>query len=269
MSHQTELAEDVRLSAHNWITDRQSTCAFTSLSRNAEVTFSFETCRPNIRDVNDAIQTLVHESTHHFGIAEEVFADQVGVAIENLGTNCSCQPVPSEDPFDPNSCPGRTLTESELMQMIPLPQSTMRMLGRFKTSIRQRTCYGQNLCSAWGPGDDLLMVYDNPGWKIAPHSGYLLVELVSNRPQLSSRTDEVNAFHQWESHSSILEQTSLSGQAYVMLNETELIRPALLSGWITNTCARQSASVSRSTYDGRGNNVTLEAEMVMLSKFSN
>lgn len=278
MEHQAALATDIQLSPHIWITDHQSTCAYTQTSSQAPITLSFETCRPNIEDVNDAIQMLAHESVHHFNVIDENFADQVGTAIQRLGINARCEPEPSEDPFDPNSCPGRRLTESELKAMIPLPERNSVELGKFTATIRQRTCYGMDFCSSWRGDDRALTTHSesNP-FVVLGLEGSVELQYAKNRPQVALREGTAMVSPDWGLTSTIQENDVLQAREahahsglflnYVPIDPLLISKPRI-SGWITPTCFRQGVAVKREAKDNRNNDVVIETEMIILSKFA-
>lgn len=79
----TLLADDIRKSNHliEIIPGAQNTCAHTDFTAAADVHFSVKLC--NIFTRRAAIQTMVHESTHHapFDIKDELLADRIGTLV--------------------------------------------------------------------------------------------------------------------------------------------------------------------------------------------
>lgn len=281
MNHKIELATDIRTSPHYWVTDPQSTCAFTQTQPNFPITFSFEACRPSIHDVNDAIFILAHESSHHFGVTDETFADEVGRAIARLGQNSACNPQPSADPFDPASCPGRQISENELKAKIPIPNSTEKLLGRFTVSIRQRTCYGPNFCTNWQNNVDALRGAngkDPLGWNYwdIPQklTGTVTAKLTNNRPEIIVYSDgTAGSWNYWGINSQVntfqkLENKSVwSAPDFLTLDYIDIREPNVVKGWMTNSCLRQTAGVLNRKKDQKGNDIDVETEMVVLSNF--
>jgi hypothetical protein len=82
------LADDIELSPHAVAEYHpgQSTCAYTFFELRAVVRFSMNHCRKNIESQRDAIQTIVHESTHHkpFQVVDETLADRIGELVADI-----------------------------------------------------------------------------------------------------------------------------------------------------------------------------------------
>lgn len=286
MKNKEALANDISLSAHNWITDQQATCAFTQTTSRAPITLSYNVCRSGVSDISAAALVLIHESVHHFEISNEVFPDEVALAIHNLGVNSSCPVPPLLDPFDPASCPGAPLTAQSLKAMIPLPHQNYKVLGDFKVSVRGRTCYAENWCSAWTEmprafSSDLGITPDANFVK-----GTTTVVLQDNTPQLhfvsliALTGSDANVYpynHRWKIFSQINDYHLNSMNAYatvgggshglLTLGGVTLGRNKF-TGWVTHQCARQTVKSSRSSKDDRNNDITLEYEMVVLSHFN-
>ncbi|MES2769009.1 MAG: hypothetical protein V4596_07680 [Bdellovibrionota bacterium] len=277
MKNKEQLASDIMKSPHVWITDEQSTCAFTQSNPNSTVILSFESCRPGIKSINDAITILAHESVHHFDIADESFADQVGQAIESIGNNCTCDPIPSNDPFDPASCPGNSLSERDLLSKIPLPNQTAKWVGKFKVHKRMRTCYFENHCSPWTDNVDdggfMLKDPHNGGGYSAQTLGSAAVQLVNNKPQFKLVSEvHSNSAGRWIMKYDISNFSLVSSEAsdttYNALfvgNRNLHWKPVI--GKITNTCFRQGISGRSVRLDANGNNILVEYETVILSQF--
>ena len=94
LNNKTELANDVGHSTHNWITDKQATCAWTMPHMYADITLSYDSCA-TVQNDEDAAWVLVHESTHHLGFTDEIFPDKVAKAVMTAKPGASC-PNPSQ-----------------------------------------------------------------------------------------------------------------------------------------------------------------------------
>ncbi len=278
ISRKAELAADIGSAPHMWTLAPQSTCAFTQTQPNSAVAMSFEACRPLIKDANDAISILAHESAHHLGIESEIFADEVGRAIARVGQSSTCSAMPSSDPFDPGSCPGRQVSSDEMYSWLPLPHATQRELGKMKATIRQRTCYGDNFCTNWQEDPNGLV-----GGRTGVMNGNLLrlngrvkVELKNDRPLVLVESDALPGGASWSTTTfTDASQTTkvLSGSNVGALYLNDLLisgyghgRPEI-TGWVTPTCLRQSVSTNRAAKDPNGNTITIQKEMVILSHF--
>ncbi|MES2803195.1 MAG: hypothetical protein V4654_11930 [Bdellovibrionota bacterium] len=284
LSHKQSLAEDINQSEHVWITDKQSTCAFTQTNSRHDITFSFETCRPGVRDISDALKILVHESVHHLGVTDEYFADKVANAIYNLGSNSSCIVPPSKDPFDPASCPGNPLSETELTSMIPLPDSTTKKLGTYRVSSRMRSCYSENWCSKWvlSDGNGFFTHTTNYYGSVvagpAIMGGFATLKYVGNHPVVYIDSDpSVQLDPTWDSklggwvnftYSTIKGGTGFESNSYGDMNVgITSIKDTPFKGWITNSCFRQTLRSKFKTKDSQYNQIEKEYETVILSQF--
>lgn len=273
LTRKQALAEDILESAHVWITDKQSTCAFTQTTSRAGISLSFETCRPGIRDISDALKILVHESVHHFGATDENFADQVAEAIYSLGSRSTCTIPPAQDPFDPASCPGSPLSSQDVLHLIPLPNSTSKELGTFKVHSRMRTCYSESWCGSWIESDDaglhLLSESSYSQDRPAQKEGIVSVLLSNNAPIITIETKQYGVGNNWKTMNSISNYKLDSNVVladHLRVGVTEVIQNPF-SGWVTNSCLRQSLSSKLATKDSSGNNIVREWETVILSHF--
>lgn len=289
LNHKQALADDILQSAHVWVTGQQSTCAFTQTSAKSDITLSFEACRPGVRHVSDALKILVHESVHHFGIVDEYFADRVADAIFNLGIHSSCAVQPSENPFDPASCPGAALSSEELKKMIPLPDANEKKLGRLQVYGRQRVCYSQDWCTPWSSKPDEMYFYfdrTRNGSHFVPRQGVVGVQLRSNNPEVVLRGDEFKyegvASSYWGAIADIDDSSKLSvNLSYVLrggadlgspsgdlaMNRVKLKGERLVSGWMTNQCLRLTSSNKIRSQDSKQNDIIVEYESVILSNW--
>lgn len=284
MVHREQLAQDIELSPHVWITDPQSTCAFTQTHAKAAITFSFEACRPGVKGINDAVSMLIHESVHHFEITDEVFADQVAKAISSLGMDSSCHPIHSEDPFNPASCSGNTLSESDLLNMIPLPQKNYVDLGNFNVFTRLRMCYGEGWCTNWGLKPMAYGISERSFWSYHPQdntpialdrSGTLELQYSGNRPRLFLKSGG-DFSTSWQAVSAVANydlNMTWTDRMQMMIGNTR-IKPmssqeynTTFKGSITKTCMRQVAAGKYKSKDDKGNDVVYEYEAVVLSLF--
>jgi hypothetical protein len=145
------LATDIFKSQHVWITDQQSTCAFTQVKPEFDVTLSFQTCE-NVKTKEIAGRLLTHESVHHLGVADESFADAVAFAIYAADLTKSCNP-PATDPFDPLSCHGDPITLEQVSHLLK-PNTYKTKVGDFKVHARSRYCQTLGGCTDWLIGAD-------------------------------------------------------------------------------------------------------------------
>lgn len=286
MQHQKELANDVQNSPHTWTMEKQHTCGLTQLMSMAPISFSFDACRAGVRDINDAIQLIVHESTHHFGIANETFADSVGVAIADIGEDPSCVPVASNDPFDPNSCPGRHLSQNELALMIPMPDAPSIYLGTFKMAMRERVCFEKTNCTYWQDvANPFLNTFTGKPGKFQTLGG-VEATMIANVPYIEIRSGDSAEGNFWKAQSSIstvgelksdeVGQIPLTGKRLLPLkvfpsglstSKQNWVYFSSLSGWVTPTCLRQTSSISTTFKDPYNNDLVLQDEIVILSTF--
>lgn len=95
--HASQLIGDITKSRHQWITSPALTCAWTNPSPYSDIVLSYQRCEQNI-SLLDAARLLIHESVHHLGVTDEMFADEVStVAIGySLGAVCRKTTLPEE-----------------------------------------------------------------------------------------------------------------------------------------------------------------------------
>lgn len=79
--HRDALADDIVETPHVWSGRSQVHCAETARTLAAPIQFSFDECRVAIPYLEQATRLLIHESTHHLGVEDEEFAEQVAIAI--------------------------------------------------------------------------------------------------------------------------------------------------------------------------------------------
>jgi hypothetical protein len=278
MDHQQALADDILATTQNWITDAQSTCAWTQTTSKAPVTLSFDACRPGIRDISDAIKVLIHESVHHFGITDEHFCDDVADSIYYLGSNSTCPIQPAADPFDPASCPGSPLSTQDLFSMIPLPNATEIPLGEVKVYTRSRVCYPGKLCRPWDlhPGLEHTGVHRSN----IVLGGDVYARLKNNRVEIDNdfNMQDAGIIDYWTGINVVDDRLNFnsagwSGFDYTYHNnvldpKNIGLAPYVLTGKITRTCARQTTAWEDPSVDGAGNTTTTQVELVFLSSFN-
>jgi hypothetical protein len=148
------LIADIAQSAHSWITDEQPTCAFTQTKSAFPITLSFVACK-NIASKEQAGRLLTHETVHHFGIADEAFADSVALAVYNASFVATC-PDPSEDPFDPSSCVGDPMTSQQRLKYFEPGSTESKQVGALSFAVRTRTCTAETGCGAWTTSPDFV-----------------------------------------------------------------------------------------------------------------
>jgi hypothetical protein len=282
IEHKEALARDILSSRHTWVTDTQSTCAYTHTVSQADITLSFQVCGERVKSIVDAGRMLLHESVHHFGISDEAFADEVAAAVY-LAEPASACPLPiSDDPFDSNSCAGAPLTSAELFKMIPLPNANERLLGRFKVSQRMRVCYTPEICTGWVESDAHgIYLNFNGGYQPVAMEGRVTALLHSNIPMVSFESEKFlvpgwNAPWTYSTASSIsgTRLTSIpvrvrnavesSGSVGVFTGERT---PLIFEGMMTRECLRVWSRATRSAKDSQNNDTTHEYEVVLHSRF--
>lgn len=150
LARQSEYAADIQRSQQIWITDPQATCAFTRDQGAADITLSFESCRSLIRSEVDAAHILFHESVHHFGVADENFAEAVASAMDSAiaGKNCGAL---EEGPFNPQACSGQPISQSDFLSYFRAGGSPVRFNATAPVIFRHRKCLGDGdaQCSDW------------------------------------------------------------------------------------------------------------------------
>lgn len=155
------LATDIFKSRHVWITDRQSTCAFTQTKPEFDVTLSFQACG-NVKTKEGAGRLLSHESVHHLGIADESLADAIAFAIYAADLKKTCHP-PANDPFDPLSCSGQPITLDQVRHVLK-PGISRIKIGEFKVHSRFRWCQTLGGCTNWVVGNNDTYKQIGLGW---------------------------------------------------------------------------------------------------------
>ena len=84
-SHQPEIAAEISGLTLEWTDEKTAACAHTESTRGAPIYLSFSACGATTKSLADAIKTLLHETTHHFGYGNtaqnEAFADEVALTI--------------------------------------------------------------------------------------------------------------------------------------------------------------------------------------------
>lgn len=280
-NNKTQLVADIKASQHVWITDAQSTCAFTQITANADIIFSFEACRPGIHDAYDAGKLLAHETVHHFGISEESFADRVAEAIYSAGSNSSCGVPPAADPFDAASCPGNHLTAGELKDLVGLPVVNETVLGQYNVTGRKRVCYGQDFCGPWKADSSAFyynsISYDSQFNVNLPMSstGSVSARLVGNKPIVYVKADikyqdgpHVQPSPSFSFSAQIIDsKMTFEGGSNLVRSGDYPVAAARMTGWITNTCYRQVYQTVDAGKDQFGNDITSQYEVVFLSQF--
>ncbi len=81
LEYRGKLSGDLKKAPLDWDAPQsQKTCAHTDFRENAKIELSFDKCRGRIYSKEDAAKTLIHEASHHWGVTDETFADQVALA---------------------------------------------------------------------------------------------------------------------------------------------------------------------------------------------
>ena len=92
------LAADIVATSHEWSEEAEPTCALTQVPtigdptpNAAKIHFSYPTCAKSVENFGGVTEVLIHESVHHFGYAEEEFADAVAIAVAKAWQNGSLE----------------------------------------------------------------------------------------------------------------------------------------------------------------------------------
>ena len=78
--NQFAMREDVLKAPFEWTVDPAPTCAHTEPVSAGKLFFSLPSCQ-HLWSTDDAAKLLLHETIHHFQIADESFADEVAVGV--------------------------------------------------------------------------------------------------------------------------------------------------------------------------------------------
>lgn len=213
--NQSELVKDMTVSPFVWIADSNDTCANTPTTRQAEISLSYEACRPLILDRERAARLLLHEVTHHFGIADENFADWVSYAIAEAQNDEGCSIPPGDDVFNANICPDAPMTAEEAIAKIGPPHSFGKRLGDFAIHTRTRMCYAIGGCTDWTMGGDLKFAgfsgettYDRSGNRVAAsfpatqRAGDVRLGIANNKPFFALKSADDNLQAWWSTQGS-------------------------------------------------------------------
>ena len=123
-ANQTALVEDIGATKLIWVED-QTECARTARIPRAEITLNRQVCGIQNLSELDAARILAHESTHHFGIADEEFADRVGIAVADLVQKAKITTsTPGSGDGNKTVSPGPT--PSPIPSIIPPPQDAQQ-----------------------------------------------------------------------------------------------------------------------------------------------
>lgn len=145
------LADDIRKSEQRWVVDTQPTCAFTNHSAQSPVYLSYPTCAATVgTNLNAALFTLLHESSHHLGVSDERQADEVATAIMTADLAKRCPQ--GTDIFDPQICQGTEFSADDARRYLP-PGEKSAKFGTYSLAGRFRNCTHVSGCSAWQSGD--------------------------------------------------------------------------------------------------------------------
>lgn len=148
IKNQSNLAFDISNSNHFWVVDSQATCGYTEHKMTAPIYLSYPTCAATVGTVaNNAFFTLVHESAHHLGIANEKEADAVATAVLNANTSITCPASPG-DVFYENVCQGPYFSAQDAAPMLP-PGTLHATFGTYKMFGKSRKCSQISGCTNW------------------------------------------------------------------------------------------------------------------------
>lgn len=95
LEYRGKLSADLAKSPLDWnAPESQATCAHTEFRQNAKVELSFSKCRARIYSKEDAGKVLIHEASHHWGVEDETFADDVALAAYQAWENKKLSAIP-------------------------------------------------------------------------------------------------------------------------------------------------------------------------------
>lgn len=127
------LVSDLNKTILIWLEDpnSQDTCARTEYAEAAIINLSFGKCNV-ISSKEEAGKLLVHETVHHLGIRDELFADRVAMAAYAAWENKMLTSIPMCDPDsggDSNDPRGNMIAPRLEGEWIPDPALTKRLVG--------------------------------------------------------------------------------------------------------------------------------------------
>jgi hypothetical protein len=182
---------------------------------------------------------------------------------------------PPSDPFDPQSCTGQAITQSQAAQLFPAG-ATESIVGSYTMVMRQRSCNAVTGCGSWGaPTTSLGTVL---GGGTAPLSGKVVLDVQSTNIALTLADSTGYAPYNFGSTCSNIGGTTESCPTYSYnigdqwggsggMYPTEGLlsdangKDVALTGLLTAKCMRLASSIT----DNQGNVVQ---EFVVLSSIS-
>lgn len=165
VSVKEQLAEDIKLSKHVWLSDFQGSCAFTQFDVDqSPVYLSYPECRSLDKDHKGAMELLIHESLHHLGIEEEVDAEEYAAIImeADILEDCPAQPY---DHFDERTCQGSPITKADVLRYFTPGSNKSMKVGDTNSAARYRKCNTLTGCSDWVANTNALEWYFSGGTK--------------------------------------------------------------------------------------------------------
>ena len=169
LARKIQISEDILNSRHVWLSDLQETCAFTRIGApEGDIYLSFPSCRPQVKNAQDAAWVLVHESSHHLGIEVESDADEIADAVMAATIHSECRPT-TDNPWNPNSCRKPRLTSAQILSYFQPGGSVSRNVGAVKLYQQTRQCNTRTNCAPWKKlSAPNLQYYTNSGRRRQP-----------------------------------------------------------------------------------------------------
>lgn len=199
LNNKYKFVEDLKKSKLVWIDDGQATCAKTNLQPQSDIYLSYQNCNKTVGlSMTNAMFTLLHETTHHFDVADEYFADKVATAILESSSNAFCGKNLSKV-FNPNICLSNQISNELLSKKLKenkIPKGFSLPLAKVKPYQRSRLC-NKTICKDWSysesltlealfhlstPYDDNTIYFEEPilGLSISESNDDIFINLKSN-----------------------------------------------------------------------------------------
>lgn len=148
LKNKSLLKNDIEKSSHLWVVDAQPTCAFTMHAPQSSIYLSYRTCDTKSADVKTSMFTLIHESAHHLGIADEKQADLIASMIMSATVVENCPDALSV--FDSMICTGAVALAPDIGKLF-VPGEASAVAGQYGIHVRSRLCSNLSGCGEWKP----------------------------------------------------------------------------------------------------------------------
>lgn len=119
---------DIQATKHDWSTKSTSvpTCAQTSFSKNASISFYLDNCINTVNNKEDGTLMVLHEAIHHFGYHDEDFPNTVAAEVMHAWGKLRNQIVPTCSEY------GNYLVKHMPGTWYMDPSTTIRLGGELK-----------------------------------------------------------------------------------------------------------------------------------------